>query len=298
MRGTARSLTFRTLLATYPATAALKQGRLRSDLVEFEFAGVRLANTAFKALVRDHAFDVGELALVTYLQAHVYGTPYVLLPAVIVGRDQHQAILYNPARGVVAPGDLEGRRVGVRTYAQTTGVWLRGMLEEEHGVDFTRVHWVTFEESHLAQYVDPPWVVRARPEQQLLPMLMDGEIDAAIFGNELPDGPVRPLIPGAAAAARAWATRHQAQPINHMIVVRRSIARRHPEAVREVYRLLLESRASIAGEPRAGEVRFGVEANRRSLELIIDYALRQQLIPRRVSVDELFDEATAVLGAS
>jgi 4,5-dihydroxyphthalate decarboxylase len=160
------------------------------------------------------------------------------------------------------------------------------------------VQWVTFEEPHVAQYVDPCWVTRAAPDRQLLPMLMDGAIDAAIFGNELPDAPVRPLIPDPAAAAHAWSARHHAQPINHMAVVRQSIARQQPEVVREVYRLLLESHASAAANAAGSAIRFGIEANRRSLELIIEYALRQQLIPRPVSVDELFDEAVRVLGTS
>jgi len=294
--GTARAVTLRTLLATYPGTAALKEGRLHSDAVSFDFADVRLANTAFKALVREQAFDVGELAIVTYLQARAYGTPYVLMPSVVVGRGQHHAIVYNPARGHLAPADLEGRRVGVRAYTQTTGTWIRGILEEDYGVDFTKVRWLTFEEPHLREYADPPWVRRAPEGKQLLQMLIDGEIDAAIFGNELPDAPLASLVPNAAAAAATWASRRGVQPINHMVVVRESIARDQPDVVREVYRLLLESRNCAS--PNGAAVRFGVDANRRSLDLIIDYAMRQSLLPRRLTVDELFDDTTRALGAA
>lgn len=298
MPETAQAAILHTLLATYPNTVALKQGRLHSSSVRFDFADVRLANTAFKSLVRDQKFDVGELAIVTYLQAKTFGTPYVLLPAVVMGRRQHQAIMYDASRGHLAPGDLNGRRVGVRAYSQTTGAWLRGILEEDYGVDFTRVRWVTFEEPHLQEYRNPPWVERAPEGATLVQMLLDGEIDAAIFGNEVPDAPLTRLIPDADEAARTWAARREMAPINHMVVVRQSIARNQPDVVQEVYRLLLESRNASPDGADQDAVRFGVEPNRRSLELIIEYAVRQQLIPRRFTVDELFDDTTRALGAA
>lgn len=290
----ARAVRLRTLLATYPGTAALKAGRVHSDVVSFDFDAARLAHTRFKALIRDELFDVGELAIVTYLQARAFGKPYVLLPAVVVGRGQHQALVYNPARGRFGVGQLEGRRVGVRVYAQTTGAWMRGILEDDYGISTTRVHWVALEEPHLREFVDPPWVQRAAAGGDLVQMLMAGEIDAAIFGNELPDAPVLPVIPDPEAAAADWSARSGVDPINHMVVVRESLSRTQPEAVREIYRLLAESRAAA---PAAGTIRFGVEANRQSLDCIIDYSLRQGLIPRRLSVDELFDDTTRTLGA-
>lgn len=286
-----------TLLATYPGTRALKERLLRSPLVDFEFADVRVANTAFKALVRDHAFDVGELALITFLQARAHGSPYALLPAVIVGRHQHHTIRYDATRCRLHPGDLAGRRVGVRAYTQTTGAWVRGILEEDYGVDVTRVRWITFEDPHVAAYRDPPWVERAPAGAELLPMLLGGDLDAAIFGNELPNPALTPLIPDPDANAERWAERHGGAPINHMLVVRRSLVESRPDVVREVYRLLLESRHAAVGSG-AAHIRFGVEPNRRSLELLVDYAVRQQLIPRRVSVDELFHETGQLLAAA
>ena len=291
----AEPLTLRTLLATYPNTRALKRGDIQSPIVRFDFADVRVANSAFKSLVRDRTFDLGELAIVTYLQARTYGTPYVLLPIVVVGRSQQQAILYNEKHGRLTPGDLAGLRVGVRTYSQTTGVWLRGMLEEDYGVDFRRVRWVAFEDAHVSEYRDPAWVERAPAGKELLPMLLDGELDAAIFGNELPDEPLTPLIPDADAAAARWAEQHGGTPPNHMLVIRESIAKDRSDIVREVYRLLLESTSADA-TGSSTPIRFGVEPNRRSLEVLIDYSLRQGLIPRPFTVDELFDDTARALG--
>lgn len=286
----------RTLLATYPATAALKRGEVESSLVQFDFADVLRAYTGFKSLVRDGMFDIGELAIVTYLQARVLGKPYVLLPIVLVARHQHQSLVYNPLRRALHPSELEGKRVGVRGYTQTTATWLRGILEEDYGVDSRRVDWVTFEDPHLSEYREPAWVHRAPAGKQLRQMLLDGELDAAIFGNEEPGAPLEPLIPQVGASAAAWAVRHGGIPINHMVVVRESLSATRPEIVREVYRLLVESMRAANDAGAHGGMLCGVERNRPMLELIIDYAVRQDLIPRRLQVDELFDDTTRALG--
>jgi 4,5-dihydroxyphthalate decarboxylase len=294
------TMTLHTLLGPQASVAALKDGRITSPFVKLDCVDVKVANTMFKALVRDQKFDVGELAIVTFLQAKAYGKPYVLLPAVVVGRGQHHTIAYNPERGPLRPSDLNGRRVGVRAYTQTTGAWVRGILNEDYGVDLARLRTVTFEEPHLAEYRDPDTVERAPPGKELVPMLIDGEIDAAIVGDKLPDPRLKPLIPDAETAAAAWAERHGGVPINHMVVVRDSIARSRPDVVRELFRMLLAGKQA-AELPESGTardpLRFGVEANRKSLEIIIEYALGQKLIPRRFSVDELFDETARALGA-
>jgi 4,5-dihydroxyphthalate decarboxylase len=293
MPETQDAVTLQTLLATNPNTAALKNGQVSSPLVNFAFADVKTANKAFKALVREQKFDVGELAIVTFLQAKAYGKPYVLMPAVVVARGQHHTIFYNPERGPLKPSDLPGRRVGVRAYTQTTGAWVRGFLEEEHGVDFKSVQWITFEDPHVAEFVDPPWVQRAPAGKELLQMLLDGEIDAAIFGSENPEG-LAPLIPDAENAAQLWAERHGGIPINHMMVVKESVTQSRPDVVREVYRLLQESQKA---NPKANTsaLRYGVESVRKSLETIIESSERQGLIPRRFEVDELFNDITRSL---
>jgi 4,5-dihydroxyphthalate decarboxylase len=288
-------LTLQTLLASHPTTSALRSGQLQSPLVNFVFADIKPANKGFKPLVREQKFDLGELAIVTFLQAKAYGKPYVLMPAVVVARGQHHTIFFNPERGHLNPSDLNGRKVGVRAYTQTTGAWVRGFLQEDYGVDFRSIQWITFEEPHVAEYTDPPWVRRAPEGKQLLQMLLDGEIDAAIFGSENPEGtPLKPLIPNAAEVAARWADNHGGIPINHMMVIKESITQTRPAVVREVYRLLKESAAAApSGEQTV--LRFGVEAARKSLETIIQYAEWQRLIPRRFSVDELFNDMTRSL---
>src|SRR5882672_3346695 len=140
-----------TLLGSYPNTLPIKEGKVPSDLVDFEFADFKVANKGFKPLVREAKFDLGELAIVTFLQAKAYDKPYVLMPALVVARSQHHTLAYNPERGPLTPADLAGKRVGVRAYTVTTGVWVRAILQQQYGVDLEKVHWVMFEDPHLAE---------------------------------------------------------------------------------------------------------------------------------------------------
>ena len=285
----------RALLGDYPVTHALRSGELRSPLVEQDFADVARPSSAFKRVVRTLEFDVAELAIVTFLMARAYGTPLVLLPAVVFARFQHPYLVYNATRGVLRAEDLNGRRIGIRSWTVTTVVWLRGILAE-HGVDPARVSWVTFEEPHVAEFVDPPSVQRAAQGKTLVDMLLAGEIDAAIVGEAIDDPRIRTVFPDPLAAARHWAGTHDAIQINHMVVVQETLSREHPDVVREMGRLLAESRR-VAMAGGSGDLPpFGLAANRRNLEVAIDYVYRQGLIPRWFTVDELFDATTRALG--
>ena len=288
-----------TLMGNYPNAMALKDGRITSNLVEYDFADVKVSNTAFKPLVREAKFDLAEVAIVTFLQARHYGKPYVLIPATVVGRGQLHTIAYNPERGPLGPADLSGKTLGVRAYTQTTGVWVRGILAEDYGVNLASIKWVTFEEGHVAEYQDPPNVHRAPAGKELVPMLLAGELDAAIVGDKLPDPRLKPLIPDAETANRKWSESHGGVPINHMLVIREELAARRPDAVREIYRMFLAAKkAGFAetGVPKLDPLRFGIEPNRRSLEIVIDFAVKQGLLPRRIAVHDLFDDTMRTLG--
>jgi 4,5-dihydroxyphthalate decarboxylase len=300
MADTEGPIVLHSLLGNHANTKALKSGEVSSPLVKFDYFEVKVANTQFKAMVRDLKYDFGELAIVTFLQAKIYGKPYVLLPATIVGRNQHHTIFYNADRSALAPSDLNGKRVGVRAYTQTTGAWVRGFLSEDYGVDLDSVTWVTFEDPHLAEYRDPPGVVRATEGKTIKQMLLDGEIDAAILGDVAEEGPLKRLIPDHEPAGRAWAKKHGGVPINHLAIVRDSIARFRPDVVREIYRVLKESREAAAGIPSGDEnpLRFGIGAVRDSLQQIASYALQQKLIPRLLTPDELFEDALRILGSA
>ncbi len=281
----------------YPHTLPLKRGEINSPRVAFAFSDIKPANRFFKPMVRELKFDVSEMAIATYVQANAYGKPLVLMPATMMGRFQHGTILCNAARPLT-PAELAGKRIGVRSYSQTTAVWVRGILENDYGVDLDKVRWVTFEDGHVAEYHEPERVERAGADKNLLKMLRAGELDAAIYGADLPNDPtLQSLIPDAEAAAQRWYARHKVVPINHMVVVTEKLAKSNPQTVKEIYRLLLRAK-NAAGLPKAGAIDFlpfGLEACRPALQTIITYALQQRLIPRKIEVEDLFDETTRAL---
>jgi 4,5-dihydroxyphthalate decarboxylase len=282
-------LKLRTVLGSHPHVQALKSGELRSDRFDLDFIEYAPTNTAFKPMVREQAFDVCELAIATYLMAKAHGKPLVLLPATMLGRFQHAYALYNPERGALGPSDLEGKRVGIRSFTTTTGAWIRGILANDYGVDLDNIKWISFEDPHVAEYVDT--TERAPKDKTILQMLLDGELDA-VLGEASNDPRLKPLFPDPAAEAATWYARRGVVPVNHLVVVTEALARSRPDVVSGVYDLLkaAKAKAGVAGSPDL--LPFGVEANRKPLELIIDYAYQQALIPRRFAVEELFDDST------
>jgi 4,5-dihydroxyphthalate decarboxylase len=285
-----------TLLGDYPNTQALKKGAIHAPGIAFDFADVRVPNTAFKDVVRHLKYDVAELAIVTYLQAKAHGKPLVLLPAVVVGALPHPFLVYNAERGKIAPADLKGRRVGIRAYSVTTAAWVRGILQNDHGVDLDAIQWVTFEDPHVAEYQDPPTAERAPAGKALVQMLLDGELDAAVVGGpDLKDSRLQPVIANPMEAAQAWCKKQNALPINHMVVVKESLAQANPDAVKKVFRLLRESKQAALAPGGVDPLQFGLDNVRRSLELIIDYSAQQKLIARKFAVEELFNVVTIEL---
>ena len=134
-----------------------------------------------------------------------------------------------------------------------------------------------------AEFRDPPNVQRAPAGKAVMAMLQAGELDAAIVGAIPKEENIKPLIPDPEAAGRRWAEKHGAIQLNHLVVVKSSVSR---DMADEVYRLLLESKQAAGNPPM---LPHGLEANRRNLEVAIDCAYKQALIPRRFTVDELFE---------
>lgn len=292
---TDRTLT--AMIGDFPVTAAFKRGDIPLPGLKLDLAEVSEAYKLFKPVVRDLAYDVAELSVMTFLIAKSRGVPLTLLPAVLMARFQHPYIVYNARNGALQPKDLEGRRVGIRSITVTTVTWVRGMLVNDFGVDLDRIKWVTFEDAHVAGVEDPPGVERAGPGQSLEGMLRAGDLDAAILGAPIEHPDIRPLFPDPAAAAEAWREKHGAIQLNHMVVAKNDTLAAHPDAVRQIYNGLAASKQA-AGLPKPGEIDlnpFGLEANRRNLEAAIDCVYAQGLIDRRYDVDELFDDVTRAL---
>jgi 4,5-dihydroxyphthalate decarboxylase len=278
----------RTLLGDHPCTAALKAGSIRSDFITLDFADYSPTHKGFKPMVREQAFDVSEMAIVTYLMAKSFGKPMVLLPSVVMARFQHAYAVYNAKLGTLTPCGLNNKRVGIRSFTTTTGAWLRGILANDYGVDLNSIRWVTFEDAHVAEFRDT--TVRAPQDKQIIQMLLDGELDA-VLGEKSEHSDLEPLFADVAAEEKSWFAKHHVVPINHMVVVSETLSTEHPDVVQEVFSMLRQSAACAP----AVSPRFSAEEMRRSLEMIIRYTAQQGLIPRAFAVDELFDDLTRTL---
>lgn len=281
-----------------PVTRALHSGAITSDRVVLDLCGPKLAHNGFKTMVRGGEFDAGELAIVSFFQAKAAGAPLVMLPVPIVGRFQHHCVGYSADSGDMRPKDIEGRRVAVRFYAQTTAMWVRGILRHEYDVDIDRVTWLSAEDGHVPAFHDPRNCIRLpHSEKTLGQMMLDRDFDAAIMGADMPRDPrVRQLIPDAHSEAARWHERTGIIPVNHMIVIDQSISQSRPDVVREIFRMLKESRAAASPQNLKGFPPLGLEPNRKTLELALDWSFEQKMIPRKFSVDELFDDTTGSLG--
>ena len=266
----------KTLIGDYPVT---KQFRTHTDRFELgQYQGS--VATAFKRVVRNFEFDVAEMAIMTFLVAKAFNKPYRLLPFVVMARYQHP---YLVTTKTLSPKELEGKRVGVRSYSVTTGAWIRGILSEDYGVDLSKIKWITFEEAHVAEFRDPPNVQRAAAGKDINAMLLAGEIDAAILGAIPTDPRLQPVIRDPEAAGRKWGEKHGAIQLNHLVGVKNTVSKATAD---EIYALLLDSKKAAGNPPM---LPHGLDANRRNLEVAIDCAYTQKMIPRRFSVEELFE---------
>ena len=265
--------------------------KVASDVegASIEFVEISPIHRAFAPMAREQKFDISEMAIVTALQALAYDKPLVLLPVTVASRFQHRCLIALWSEQPLRPSALAGRRIGVRAYTQTTGVWLRGILQNDHGIAADAVRWVTQEGAHLAEYRDPDWVERAAVAGSLPTMLREGVIDAAILGNDLPDDPdFVPVFENPEDAAQDWFARHGVVPVNHVLMVRKDVAAAHPSVLRNLWRALERVKPANSA--------FGTAAHNNALELLLAYCDQQKLLPRRLTVDEIFAGSRAVLG--
>lgn len=279
------------VVGDYPHTARLKAAPSFAGTTA-EFPRITPVHDAFDDMVRNQKYDVCEMAINAFLQAHEAGKPLLLLPAVMVGGFHYKSIYVAPGGEPIAPADLKGKRIGVRSYSQTTGLWVRGWLSADFGVTPDSVTWVTTEGSHADEYQDPANVVRT--ENSLADDLRDGQISAAILGRGVPDDLV-PLLPDWESRSRGWYATHRTVPINHLVTVTRDFAEQRPDVLRAFYQSLAdgiaEATSATPPDPAAlpSAIRSGLGHVREGVRLAADYALEQGLIATPVEdIDSLF----------
>lgn len=308
-----------TVTRTQGNNEALKDGRVTPHGFRFDFVEVPVLIHAFRRMVRELAFDVCEMAFTTYLCAKAHGKPFTALPIFLVRGFHHAAIVHNPAGDVKTPTDLEGRRVGVnRGYTVTTGVWARGVLADEYGVDLSRITWVLSDDEHVAEYRPPPNVVPLPPGGSLDTMVATGELAAAI-GIRTTDPRVVPLLPDAEEAGFAALRRRGLYPINHLVVVRDDLLRTRPGLATAVFDAFAAAKQTYVDRLCAGTIEaptatdrryrrvmeitgqdplpYGIAPNRAMIDQLIDYAVHQRILDRRPDVADLFHPSTLDLTA-
>ncbi len=285
-------LILRTAIGDYPHVRALRDGRVASPRIAFDFVSVTPISRAFRPMARELAFDLSEMAVATLAQARARAVPIVGLAAVLMRGFHHGALVCRRDGPIAGPADLPGCRVGVRAFSQTTGVWLRGILAEEHGVDPAQITWVTTEGAHVADCPDPPWVTRAPPGADLTTLLRDGALDAGIALSGLDPAQVRSVIPNPDHAAAAWCRRTGIYPVNHALALREDLLAAHPWLAAELMTLFAAAKAAAPPPPHplaAGDpLPYGLAANRAAIETLTRYAAAQGLIPAAVRAEDLF----------
>jgi 4,5-dihydroxyphthalate decarboxylase len=279
------------VVGDYPHTAKL---RAQSDFAgeTASFPQITPVHDAFDDMVRTQRYDVCEMAIGAFLQAHEARKPLLLLPVVMVGGFHYQSICVAPDAAPISPADLKGKRIGVRAYSQTTGLWVRGWLSADYGVTPDSVTWVTTEGSHADEYEDPPNVVRT--ENSLPDELRGGQISAAILGTAVPPD-LKPLIPDWETQSRNWYAKQRTVPINHMLTVTRDFAAERPDVLDAIYQSVTGGidEAAKAAPPVPGAlpsaIRHGLGKVSDAVRLAADYALEQGLISTPVEdIDSLF----------
>jgi len=270
-------------LGRYRHTEAILAGAIAAPGITLDFAQLATANRAFAPMVRENRYDISEMAIATFLMAKAHGRNLVLLPVAIAARFQESALFCLKDGPVKRPEDLHGKRVGVRSYGQTTAMWLRGVLAERHGLPADAMRWITFEEAHVAEAEDPPFAQRAPKGADLMAMLKAGEVDAAIFGNDLPADPaITTVFADPVAAGEVFRVAHGFVPVNHLVCVRRELAETRPEIVTALYSMFCTALAGT-GLP------VGREALAAPITLAIRYCAEQGLLPRPLTLDQALD---------
>jgi len=264
---------------------------------------------AFRRMVRELEFDVCEMALTTYLCAHEHGVPFTAIPVFLVRAFHHGAIVHNIHSGISDPSELEGTRIGVnRGYTVTTGVWARSVLQDEYGVDLSKVTWVLSGDEHVEAY-EPPENVQPIPSGKTMEELLSSGDLAAAIGLKTEDADVQPLIPNALDAGIDAFRKRGHYPINHLVVVRNDVLEAHPGVAVSVFNAFRESRDLYLQDLKSGRIEnpnaadklharilqlgadplpYGIEANRQVLENLIEHARTQQILRKPVTIESVF----------
>jgi 4,5-dihydroxyphthalate decarboxylase len=303
-------------IGNYGLTKPLKDGSVRSPDLNLEYIQVDPIVAAMRRMVRGLEFDICEMAFTTYLCAKAYGKAITAIPVFLTRNFHHWAIFYNMKSGITKPKDLEGRTVGVnRGYTVTTGLWARGILQREYGVDLNKITWAPTDDEHVAEYKAPSNVDYSYRGQPIADLLLSGQMVAAVGDVRVNSPDIKPLIPDARQAGFSYFRKTGVYPINHGLVIKDSVLKAHPEvaqklfdafqAAKRIYLAHLDAGKNlspadesaiplrqIVGDPFPFGISDRNGPNRKAIETLVQFAVDQQVIPKKYSVEELFAPKT------
>ncbi|SUZ95259.1 uncharacterized protein METZ01_LOCUS48113 [marine metagenome] len=304
-------ITLKTAIGNYGHTRPLKDGRIQSARFDMNHVEVSPVPMIFRRMVRGLEFDVAEMALSTYICAKHYGKQFTALPVFLTRSFYHAGINCHSRSGIESPEQLAGRRVGVRSYTLTPGVWTRGILQSEYGLDLDDVTWVLSGDEHVEEYVAPSNVVSAS-SNDLSEMLLSGEVDAVIGAGKIESPDVRPLFGNPYKKDKKWFDKTRIYPISHLLVVSDEKLQEYPWLAEEIYAVykaakdlyvkklkssnvsdpedhpLIEMGKIVAGDP----LPYSFEEERNALDTFIRFNVDQKIIPEYVNPENLFAKWT------
>lgn len=300
-------------IATYGHTKALKSKQVRPAGCELDFVEVDPIIAAFRRMIRTLEFDICELAPTTYLAAREAGVPITALPVFLMRRFHHGDIVCRPGSGISRPRDLEGRKVGVRAYTVSTGVWARGVLQHEYGVDPDSITWIVDDEEHVTSYRLPSNVVKVDPGQSIAGLFREGGIDAALTGPagigrsgapttgwgiagagfdeaRQPSTDYYPLFPQAPVIEADWYLRTGIYPIHGLVVVKTEILDENPWLAQSLVDAFSQSKQPFLTSLRSGTDDAKEFARYSAFrEIVGDDPLPYGLGPNENSINALID---------
>ena len=216
-------------------TAALFDGRVPIEGCNVHTVLLR-PGEIFHRIFKFEEFDVAEMSLSSHLLTTARGnSKYVGIPAFPLRMFRHSGVYIRNDRGIDRPEDLRGKTVGLPEFQQTANVWIRGMLQDQYGVDIASVHWRTGgleepgreERADIRLLKDIDWQIIPR-DRTLSEMLEAGELDAVISPRPPPCfirrdkcKYVDQLFPDYPAIELEYFKKTKIFPIMHVVGIRR-----------------------------------------------------------------------------
>lgn len=305
-------MALRIVTGTYGVTRALKENPDTRGGLDLEFIEFDSIPAAMRRQVRNLEFDVCEMALTTYLCARAAGKPITAIPVFVTRNFHHWAAFRHVDSGIGAPKDLEGRAVAVnRGYTVTTGLWIRGALQHEYGVDLDKVTWLPTDEEHVAEYQAPPNVDYRFRGRTVEDLMLKEHIGAAVGDVRSTAAEIKPLIADARDAGFAYYRKTGIYPINHMITVSQAALAARPHLARELFEVFKTAKtaylkrldaggdgstadqAALALKAVVGDpFPYGVAANRQALDAATRFCVEQHMTRDKLAVEPLFAPET------